>query len=571
MAHVKGLREMAEIGSIIDGKYELLKKIGQGGMSKVYLAMDLRLNKQWAVKEINKYTQSKNQEVIVQSLIVEANLMKKLDHPALPRIVDIIDSGNMIYVVMDYIEGESLDKILQSYGAQPQELVIDWAKQLCDALGYLHNQNPPVIYRDMKPANVMLKPEGNLKVIDFGIAREYKEENMEDTVSLGTRGYAAPEQFGGKGQTDARTDIYCLGATLYHLVTGQNPCEPPYEMFPIRKWNPALSGGLEKILLKCTQLNPDERYQNCDELMYALEHYEEVDEVYRKKQKRKLTGFFITCVASILLMFGGITCRTAASSINNNNYDDLVTVAESTSFEDKIRSYEEAIHIYPEKPKAYMCLLEAYEAENRFSKQENDYFLALYNANKSQFDIDSQETAELNYKIGMMYFNYYTEEDGSYLFSTRVQKAYSFFSENHENAPKEFVYYEVSESYYQICTFYKKYILSAANIEEATKENYDAVLNGMAETMMSIQDLNAYDQLSYYSAVIDLLYDQRIYMANVEVEQEKIMNVLRMAYEQSKDLTVQKEQSLELQNTIAGHYENYKEAILRCYVNGGNE
>ena len=113
--------------------------------------------------------------------------------------------------------------------------MIKWAKQLCDVLGYLHSQNPPIIYRDMKPANIMLKPDGNVVLIDFGTAREYKENNIEDTTCLGTMGYAAPEQFGGMGQTDARTDIYCLGATMYHLVTGMNPCEPPYEIRPSEK------------------------------------------------------------------------------------------------------------------------------------------------------------------------------------------------------------------------------------------------------------------------------------------------------------------------------------------------
>ena len=159
---------MAEIGSVIDGKYEILREIGKGGMSVVYLAMDTHLNKQWAVKEIRKKGNGKNDEVIVNSLLAEANLMKRLDHPALPRIVDIIDNGITIYVVMDYIEGESLDKVLKEHGAQPEELVVGWAKQLCDALTYLHSQKPPIIYRDMKPANVMLKPEGNVKIIDFG-------------------------------------------------------------------------------------------------------------------------------------------------------------------------------------------------------------------------------------------------------------------------------------------------------------------------------------------------------------------------------------------------------------------
>ena len=200
---------MAEIGSVIDGKYEILTEIGHGGMSVVYLAMDTHLNKQWAVKEIKKRGKAKTDEIVVNSLLAEANLMKRLDHPSLPRIVDIIDNGITIYVVMDYIEGESLDKILGEFGAQPEELVIGWAKQLCDALSYLHSQKPPIIYRDMKPANVMLKPEGNIKIIDFGIAREYKEQNLSDTTVLGTKGYAPPEQY--NGQTDARSDIYALG------------------------------------------------------------------------------------------------------------------------------------------------------------------------------------------------------------------------------------------------------------------------------------------------------------------------------------------------------------------------
>ena len=242
---------MATIGSVIEGKYEILKLIGQGGMSKVYLAMDKRLNKQWAVKEIEKRARDRNNEIIIQSAIAEANMIKKLDHPSLPRIVDIIENPEVIYVIMDYIEGEPLSNVLDEYGAQPQDIVIDWAKQLCEVLDYLHTRKPSIIYRDMKPANIMLKPDGNLKLIDFGIAREYKEQNLADTVSLGTKGYAAPEQFGGKGQTDARTDVYCLGVTLYHLVTGQNPCEPPYELYPIRHWNPQLSGGLERIIQKC--------------------------------------------------------------------------------------------------------------------------------------------------------------------------------------------------------------------------------------------------------------------------------------------------------------------------------
>ncbi len=285
---------MTEVGTVIDNKYEILKLIGQGGMSKVYLAMDKRLNKQWAIKEIRKISKDKNNEVVIQSAISEANLIKKFDHPSIVRIVDIIDNDDVIYIIEDYIEGQTLDRILYEYGAQPQELVIEWGIKLCEALNYLHSLDPAIIYRDMKPANIMLTPSRNIKIIDFGIAREYKQNNIADTAALGTKGYAAPEQYGGKGQTDVRTDIYCLGVTLYHLVTGQNPCEPPYEIYPIRHWNPQLSVALERIIEKCTQLNPDNRYQSCNELMYDLCHYEEC----RKLSKRKNIIFLVKMLVS---------------------------------------------------------------------------------------------------------------------------------------------------------------------------------------------------------------------------------------------------------------------------------
>ncbi len=235
---------MQEIGSVIDGKYRILSEIGHGGMSVVYMAINEKANKTWAIKEVRRGGVVDYDEV-KQGLIVETEMLKKLHHPHLPSIIDVIDEEDSFLIVMDYIEGHHLGKSLEEYGAQPQELVIDWAKQLCDVLGYLHTRKPPIIYRDMKPSNVMLKPDGNLMLIDFGTAREFKERNLADTTCLGTVGYAAPEQFGGRGQTDARTDIYCLGTTLYHLVTGKNPCEPPYELLPIRQINPNLSDGLQ--------------------------------------------------------------------------------------------------------------------------------------------------------------------------------------------------------------------------------------------------------------------------------------------------------------------------------------
>lgn len=331
---------MTEIGTVIDGKYEILREIGRGGMSIVYLAMDTHLNKQWAVKEIRKKGNGKNDEVVVNSLLAEANMMKKLDHPALPRIVDIIDNGITIYVVMDYIEGESLDKVLNEYGAQPEEQVIAWAEQLCEALEYLHSQKPPIIYRDMKPANVMLKPEGNIKIIDFGIAREYKEQKLSDTTVLGTKGYAPPEQY--SGQTDARSDIFALGMTMHHLLTGIDP-RSGEAYAPVRMWNPQLSEGIELIINKCVEPAAENRYQSCSDLLYDLEHPELITKDYKKKQKRKMRSFITTVALAIVFLVSGIICNRISVNIKNNNYDALVSISTSTSLSDKIDSYKQAI------------------------------------------------------------------------------------------------------------------------------------------------------------------------------------------------------------------------------------
>ena len=258
------------IGKTVDGKYEVLKLIGRGGFYTTYLVRNIHVNKSWAMKVCDKNNRHYS-PAIRESILTEPYMMQKLNHPAIPRVVDIIEDEDSIYIVRDYIEGETLETIVKMYGAQPADKVIEWGKQLCDALGYLHSQNPPLIYRDMKPANVILKPDGNVKIFDFGIVREYKKQNLADTTALGTLGYAAPE--GYHGQTDPRSDIYGLGVTMFRLVTGANPTEPPYEIKPICSLNPKLPKGLEYIISKCTQPNPAERYQSCDELMSDLNNY----------------------------------------------------------------------------------------------------------------------------------------------------------------------------------------------------------------------------------------------------------------------------------------------------------
>ena len=505
---------MANIGQVIDDKYEILKLIGQGGMSKVYLAMDKRLNKQWAVKEIQKKARDKNNEIVVQSAIAEANMIKQLDHSSIVRIVDIIENPDVIYIVEDYIEGETLNKILETKGAQPQEVVIEWAKQICTALEYLHTRKPAIVYRDMKPANVMLKPEGNIKIIDFGIAREYKEENTGDTINLGTRGYAAPEQFGGKGQTDARTDIYCLGVTLYHLLTDHNPCDPPYQIYPIRHWNPQLSQGLETIILKCTQQNPEDRYQSCAELLYALNHYEELTDGYIKKQKRKLGAFIGTASSMVAFLLVGILGLSMRTATNNADYTtNIDNAAIATTTEEKIDWYSKAISIKPLERDAYLGqlgnedkgigLVNVMSLDANFTREEEN---ALQNAIKTNLaGLKEQDFyGELSFEIGKLYWYYYEygSENTDDNKITRMKSAIVWFDDAMKYGGEGSDYYLMAQTYKDIGVFNRDITLQQ---EEANdKGKYKPYWENMQTLEEQITDSNESDivKLEFYTLVL---------------------------------------------------------------------
>lgn len=405
---------MLEIGSLIDGKYKILNKVGQGGMSVVYLAMNEKANKQWAIKEVRK-DGVKDFEIVKQGLVAETDLLKKLSHPSLPSIIDVIEGPDTFLIVMDYIQGNPLSKALEEYGAQPQEYVIEWAKQLCDVLEYLHTRTPPIIYRDMKPANIMLKPDGNICLIDFGTAREFKEKNLADTTCLGTVGYAAPEQFGGMGQTDARTDIYCLGATLYHLVTGRNPCDPPYEILPIRQVNPALSSGLERIIQKCTQRNPDDRYQSCAELMYALENYEKIDDAYRKKQKRKL-GLFLAS-AGLTLAFGAASLwgYLSGEQKKTENYDLMLRSASTA------QDCYDAILTDPSHSEAYEQLADLLTQDHVLTGEEGQQLLKL------QAGLDEEKSNGFSERVDVLKTLKEKNPDGYQEVCYRIGEAFLFY------------------------------------------------------------------------------------------------------------------------------------------------
>lgn len=556
-----------QVGTIIDGKYEILKQIGKGGMSVVYLAMDNRLNKQWAIKEIKKTSNGKNNEVIVNSLIAEANLMKKLDHPSLPRIVDIIDNGKTLYVIMDYIEGESLDKILLEYGPQPEEMVISWGMQLCDALGYLHAQRPPIIYRDMKPANIMLKPEGNLKVIDFGIAREYKEQNLADTTVLGTKGYAPPEQHGSR-QTDARSDIYALGMTLHHLLTGVDPRPADYMYYPVRYWNQNLSEGIDEIINKCTALDPADRYQNCDELMYDLQHPDQIGQGIKKQKKRKLKGFIATSILTVLMLGIGIGGQALKTAENNRDYEQKIGISSSTPYDTKIQTYLDAIDLFGTDPRAYIKLLDAYQENGLFGDAESNQFSAKYNLYKGNFET-TEEFLNLSYKTGITYLYLYSGGDNS--FRTRVLKATPYFQTIMDSGNTEFANYDLSESYKILGDFYSQYVVNATSIKEPNKEAYEGLLASLNTCVENLEDYDyddaAYIKLTMYREIVNLLKDHKKGFASTKVDKTQVLGLLKTVYDSTEALSVTQQVSTEIRDEIINSYADYVESIESTYTN----
>ncbi|HLI09078.1 MAG TPA: protein kinase [Ktedonobacteraceae bacterium] len=255
--------------TILHRRYLILQTIGQGGMGAVYKAQDMSNRALVAIKEMGLSNVPQQERAqITHNFKVEASILARLDHPNLPRFHEQFSEGQRHFLVMEYIEGQTLEDLLEHNGPFPERRVLNWARQLCDVLEYLHGQRPPIIFRDMKPGNIMLTTRGRVKLIDFGIARFFRTSSSQDTQLLGTPGFAPPEQY-GKAQTDERSDIYSLAMTLYQLMTNRLS-EKGFGLKNVHAENPQISPAVARALEKATALAPEERYQDVAEFRRAL-------------------------------------------------------------------------------------------------------------------------------------------------------------------------------------------------------------------------------------------------------------------------------------------------------------
>lgn len=270
-----GGEELA-VGTVLQGRYRVLSRLGTGGMGSVYQVEDLaRPGVVWALKVLlNDASASPEDATWARKRFdEEVALMRRLSHPRIPRFQTSFSERGRHCFVMEFIPGGNLeDRLAHTRAPLPERDALRWAIEICDALAYLHGQHPPIIVRDLKPGNIMVTPRGEARLIDLGIARTYKPGKLSNTENLGTMTYASPEHL-GQAQTDARSDMYSLGATLYHLLANVEP-DPMTTPSPgsLRRLQPSLSDETERLVIRAMQLDPDRRFQSAVEMRDALRH-----------------------------------------------------------------------------------------------------------------------------------------------------------------------------------------------------------------------------------------------------------------------------------------------------------
>ncbi len=322
---------MLNSGYILDNKYEVMKTLGKGGMGVVYLCKNTRLGNFWAIKEVIQ--DSKNIDILTEAII-----LKDLNHPGIRRIVDIFYENNNLYMVQDYVDGQTLKEYVKANGRITTEKICRITSDLCDIVGYLHNQNPAIIYRDIKPSNIMITPSEKVVLIDFGISKVYKSETEKDTVCAGSNGYAAPEQY-GSGKCCVQTDIYGIGMLVYFMVKGRTPItgiEPLLD----ENYEAHINENLKKIIQKCVKIDIKDRYDSVESLRKEIlevlkeENYEKTEVlnersistnviakkfkikmISKNKFKKTIKGFF--CFIVIVL---------ASTYVLNGNKDEVTVM-----------------------------------------------------------------------------------------------------------------------------------------------------------------------------------------------------------------------------------------------------
>lgn len=489
------LRTYLREGDIVDGSWEVIKQIGQGGSGTVYLVRDIELNRLLALKEVpvRNTDQGKRQ---AKAVVAEVSLLKSLSHPSIPRILKMTHDEHSILIIMDYIEGYSLRSLIAKKNYIEEALIVKWGLALCDTLKYLHNRNPKVIYRDLKPHNVMLSNENHLFLMDFGISREVGPDfdySKEDRV--GTKGYAAPEMRAKNAWFDERSDIYALGRTLYFLATRNSPSleklpngqELP--ILPIRQYDASRSVGLEKIIEKATAYKPTDRYQSVEEMIYDLKNIDKMSEGYIRKIKRRATtiySLFGTLILGLFLLGSGALYSQMATT---DAYNQAISKGKTSQDLDSLVS---ASKIMPGEVEPYLEMVKIYRSNGHFTSEDEFQLLSALQSNLPSLK-GKEGAGDLLYQVGQLYWFYYPQNGQT--------KSVSWFEQAKDFGVSEKNQHLLS-IYLELGTF-KKGILSSItdHSDNGMYRTYWNALNDLSTEMGDDSQL----QLTYLQSVFDVI------------------------------------------------------------------
>lgn len=389
-----------EIGYILQGKYRVLRALGRGGEGSVWLACHLQTEQLWAVKEIKKEKQRGQHEL---------EMMKRIHNSSVSQIVDVLEDGKTIYLIMEYIRGRDLESWVRQEGRLSVWQVLDVGEQMADALCYLHSRSEPVYHLDLKPANIIRTAAGRLVLVDFGSARKafQQEENRYGTV-----GFAAPEQYDLNKKVDGRTDIYGLGTVMYYLISGVR-----YSESLSKSRIPGCPETLERIIRKCIQADPEQRWQSSRVLWREIRKL--------KKKMRSIKRRYQMWAALLLaILTAGLAVhklpeefRTQAEQVWD--YEYLLEEALCAGEED-YAFYQKAVFLHPERKDAYLQYLREADRDGVFSQEEERKFWKLLHTIPPGGDEtygellqkQPEQYGEVASTLGMIYWYDYEKSDG---------------------------------------------------------------------------------------------------------------------------------------------------------------
>ena len=512
-----------KVGETIEaGRYRVDQLIHDGSMSRVYKVYDTQLHKTWCLKEvINPPENSTVGTAETDALKYEYSLMATLNSPNIPRPLapQLSEDKKRIWYILDWIDGVAASKLLKEEGAIDDNTVIQWGIALARVLSYLHANN--IIYRDMKPQNVMItKTQPEVHLIDFGTAHVVTETDYIQERAVGTKGYAPPEQTKKGVPYDMRWDLYALGATLFALATGFAPLKAERAAkqvgnFDINKFASSASQGLRDVVLKATSIDPEKRYQSAEEMLVDLQNIGKRDSNYRAAARRKIVLNRVLWGAAVVsLVLAGSGYAIGSSNISGQIKQRESVAQSSENYED----YKKVAELDGDNMQAYYGMLEALKKGGKVTKDQESDFLGVLMPNLN--DLKQQKGyGDLAYNIGQMYFFYYGDTN-----DVEGQKqAASWFKDAVQSGTKN---EELASGLYLVSDF-------QGSVQSAMRDGSDAGMYGnVYKSFLNVlknSGGNPVIESSVYNSLMELINNYSFRLAQEGISKDSVVNTIHQA------------------------------------------